>query len=226
MPTIPHLIPASPSTMELLPPLAPPHSPSNASNLSPASSYTSSGPAGRASRRGFGSALSVDVSQPSDPPSARIPAGPGSTTLQDEEVARQLQQQFDQEAAVLMSSVVPGPLGRAQSARQLPQFSAEVPSRRSASVGAMPTTEAPTTPSTSRHAKSPSAPPMGAHLEGVPDSELCVICLEAPQEAGFLHGSTVHRCCCRTCALQLKRNNTQHCPLCREPIDHVVLAVY
>lgn len=239
VPTIPHLIPASPSTMEALPPLLPPHSPSNASNLSPASSYTSSGPPpGRSSRRapGFGSGLSIEVppSPPADPPSARIAAGPGPTTLQDEEVARRLQRQFDAEAAELLSSVVPGPLGRAQSARAVQTGAspaAEAGSRRTMSMGGAATppmggVPATPTPSSSRHVKSPSAPPMGASLDGVPDSELCVICLEAPQEAGFLHGSTVHRCCCRTCALQLKRNNTQLCPLCREPIDHVVLAVY
>lgn len=233
VPSIPHLIPASPSTMEALPPLLPPHSPSNASNLSPATSYTSSGPgAGRGSRRGpgFDSGLSIEIppSPPADPPSARIAAGLSSTTLQDEEVARQLQRQFDAEAAELLSSVLPGPLGRAHSTRTSPPSGVvlEGPSRRTMSMGGVPTATTPSTPSSSRHVKSPSAPPMGTGLDGVPDSELCVICLEAPQEAGFLHGSTVHRCCCRTCALQLKRNNTQLCPLCREPIDHVVLAVY
>ncbi len=165
--------------------------------------------------------------------------------MQDEEVARQLQRQFDAEAAELRASVGPGPLGRAQSATGGGHGGGAAVAQRRASIsgpiggeagsrsshgGNAASGSSPTRPT---HGKSPSAPPLSAVAGGdamawggIPDSELCVICLEAPQEAGFLHGSTVHRCCCKKCALELKRNNTELCPLCRERIDHVVLAVY
>lgn len=54
----------------------------------------------------------------------------------------------------------------------------------------------------------------------------CVICLAAPATAGFLHGESVHKCCCRECAQDLKKARVPTCPMCREPIDHVIFNFY
>ena len=56
------------------------------------------------------------------------------------------------------------------------------------------------------------------------DDDMCVICLSAPATAGFLHGSTVHKCCCGECAADMSSQSL--CPICREPIQHVILKIY
>ncbi|KAG1662279.1 hypothetical protein FOA52_002168 [Chlamydomonas sp. UWO 241] len=56
------------------------------------------------------------------------------------------------------------------------------------------------------------------------DAGCCVICLEAPRAAGFLHGDTVHRCVCRGCAPNIRVGDP--CPLCRLSVERVLLGVY
>ncbi|KAL6781380.1 hypothetical protein ACKKBG_A10915 [Auxenochlorella protothecoides x Auxenochlorella symbiontica] len=72
-------------------------------------------------------------------------------------------------------------------------------------------------------------PPVASPGAGGGDSEddgICVVCLEAPATAGFLHGDSVHRCCCRSCAQHLKDQNVRNCPMCREPIQSYIMNVY
>eukprot|EP00891_Asterochloris_glomerata_P007973 jgi/Astpho2/7973/Aster-x1472 len=56
--------------------------------------------------------------------------------------------------------------------------------------------------------------------------ERCCICLDQPATAGLLHGSSIHKCCCRRCAAQLKTRHHPTCPVCRQPIERVVMAIY
>mmetsp|Transcript_8973 Transcript_8973/g.19205 ORF Transcript_8973/g.19205 Transcript_8973/m.19205 type:complete len:546 (+) Transcript_8973:118-1755(+) len=67
----------------------------------------------------------------------------------------------------------------------------------------------------------PSAPPAPAPADE--DEALCVICLSAGREAGFLHGTTVHKCVCQDCSRKVSPGTP--CPLCRQPIERV-LGVY
>ncbi|MEW5320403.1 MAG: hypothetical protein WDW38_011478 [Sanguina aurantia] len=52
--------------------------------------------------------------------------------------------------------------------------------------------------------------------------EACVICFERPKTAGFQHGDSVHKCVCPACA-KLVMLQQQPCPVCRRPVDRVVL---
>ncbi|GMH38772.1 hypothetical protein BSKO_06656 [Bryopsis sp. KO-2023] len=59
------------------------------------------------------------------------------------------------------------------------------------------------------------------------DEDLCVICLNQKREAGFFHGSSVHRCCCLECAKDLMESTQKKkCPICRQEIEHIVENVY
>ncbi|KAM4614694.1 E3 ubiquitin-protein ligase Mdm2 [Polymixia lowei] len=58
----------------------------------------------------------------------------------------------------------------------------------------------------------------------LPDSclEPCVICQTRPKNGCIVHGRTGHLMACYTCARKLKKRN-KLCPVCREPIQTVVL---
>lgn len=58
------------------------------------------------------------------------------------------------------------------------------------------------------------------------DGDSCVVCMAAPVQAGFLHGSSVHKCVCRDCAKDLWEGGHRTCPVCRETILHVILDFY
>ncbi|KAK9848937.1 hypothetical protein WJX84_012044 [Apatococcus fuscideae] len=58
------------------------------------------------------------------------------------------------------------------------------------------------------------------------DSDMCVVCMEKPCAAGFVHGNSVHKCCCRECAEDYKRSGHPTCPICREPIEHIITKFY
>ena len=51
--------------------------------------------------------------------------------------------------------------------------------------------------------------------------DTCVICLDAPKDAGIVHDGSVHVCCCLKCARELHRQG-QSCPLCRQHIEVVL----
>ncbi|XP_007901916.1 E3 ubiquitin-protein ligase Mdm2 isoform X1 [Callorhinchus milii] len=55
--------------------------------------------------------------------------------------------------------------------------------------------------------------------------EPCVICQTRPKNGCIVHGKTGHLLACYTCAKKLKRRN-KPCPLCREPIQMVVLTYF
>ncbi|CAL8242631.1 unnamed protein product [Merluccius merluccius] len=58
----------------------------------------------------------------------------------------------------------------------------------------------------------------------LPDAclEPCVICQTRPKNGCIVHGRTGHLMACYSCAKKLKRRN-KLCPVCREPIQSVVL---
>lgn len=58
------------------------------------------------------------------------------------------------------------------------------------------------------------------------DDKMCVVCLSAPREAGFVHGASVHRCVCKECANELMQQEQKNCPMCRQKIDTVITGFY
>ncbi|KAL8458686.1 hypothetical protein ACS0TY_036261 [Phlomoides rotata] len=52
--------------------------------------------------------------------------------------------------------------------------------------------------------------------EEVPDGELCVICLMRRRRSAFIPCG--HRVCCQRCALQVEREVTPNCPVCRQSV--------
>ncbi|GLC60958.1 hypothetical protein PLESTB_001700000 [Pleodorina starrii] len=82
----------------------------------------------------------------------------------------------------------------------------------------------------------------GAGVGGGGGSAQCVVCLSASPVVGFRHGPTVHCCACYPCAQQLLKQQGQPpqgqrtpqepplprlpvvaCPLCRQPVEEVLL---
>ncbi|XP_072123542.1 E3 ubiquitin-protein ligase Mdm2 isoform X2 [Mobula birostris] len=55
--------------------------------------------------------------------------------------------------------------------------------------------------------------------------EACVICQTRPKNGCIVHGRTGHLLACYACAKKLKKRN-KPCPLCREPIQTVVLTYF
>ena len=37
---------------------------------------------------------------------------------------------------------------------------------------------------------------------------------------------SVHKCCCRECAMAIKQLQDPTCPMCRQKIDHFILNFY
>ena len=62
---------------------------------------------------------------------------------------------------------------------------------------------------------------MVTSAEGIDDGDECIICSENPKNATLIHGDTGHLCCCWSCA-QVLRSRGDHCPICRQKIDHVI----
>eukprot|EP00873_Tetraselmis_striata_P026772 jgi/Tetstr1/447036/TSEL_034493.t1 len=58
------------------------------------------------------------------------------------------------------------------------------------------------------------------------EDTLCVICFTEPRSAGFVHGDSVHKCCCKSCALGLKKRGILACPICRQEIQHILFNFY
>ncbi|KAK9909290.1 hypothetical protein WJX75_000074 [Coccomyxa subellipsoidea] len=80
------------------------------------------------------------------------------------------------------------------------------------------------TPAANQNGKQPE---VAQHTDFDDDDGLCVVCMEHPCEAGFLHGDSVHKCCCRECAKAIKQSSkTPLCPLCRQPIDSFIMNFY
>jgi len=54
-------------------------------------------------------------------------------------------------------------------------------------------------------------------------SSSCVICMQAPAVATFIHGDTGHTACCMPCAEELRRRpRGQRCPVCRVPFTTII----
>jgi hypothetical protein len=61
-------------------------------------------------------------------------------------------------------------------------------------------------------------------LHSVDDLKECVICMERPREAGFVHAGTMHMVVCRKCVGLVEVGDP--CPMCRVPVEHVVSAIF
>ena len=64
--------------------------------------------------------------------------------------------------------------------------------------------------------------PPGVSEEDVSDEDACVVCLSERATTGFLHGGTVHRCCCADCAQDINSAANKLCPVCRQPFSAVL----
>lgn len=79
--------------------------------------------------------------------------------------------------------------------------------------------------------EAPSAPPLEDLLAHDPlgndreakggHQDMCIICLSSPSQAGFLHGSDVHRCVCSSCS-RMEQWVGMPCPVCRAKIEKVL----
>ncbi|KAK3273761.1 hypothetical protein CYMTET_18011, partial [Cymbomonas tetramitiformis] len=79
-------------------------------------------------------------------------------------------------------------------------------------------------PWSSAHGNNPAKSPNQSSRLAGDDIETCVVCMDAPREAAFVHGNSLHKCVCRVCAQDLLAldHSKRFCPLCREPILTVV----
>ncbi|XP_026853424.2 E3 ubiquitin-protein ligase Mdm2 isoform X2 [Electrophorus electricus] len=109
---------------------------------------------------------------------------------------------------------------------------------RDYSVGAAPTTSSSDSQGSAFSSSQPSTSSCGgSSLEETPELERfnsleaclpatclepCVICQSRPKNGCIVHGRTGHLMACYTCAKKLKNRN-KLCPVCREPIQSVVL---
>lgn len=50
----------------------------------------------------------------------------------------------------------------------------------------------------------------------------CIICMENEQTVGFLHGRTIHQCCCQNCADVWQREGNGCCPVCSVAFERVI----
>lgn len=51
---------------------------------------------------------------------------------------------------------------------------------------------------------------------------ICVVCLDRPHNAGFLHAGSIHRCVCLSCAFLIYLSDRSRCPICRQTIERVI----
>lgn len=172
-----------------------------------------------------GSSSSGSARPPAQPPAAalpplRLPEAPQPqlrhdrrpSLAEDEALARRLQAEEDALAARAAA-------GGASS--QHPQSSQPQ--------------EVPLYPESDKANSQPTAPPMTAPQHeplvsggsGIPEDSLCVICQEYEATCGFLHGTSVHKCACKSCAqLYQQPNAPKSCPMCRQDIQLVVLDIF
>ena len=53
------------------------------------------------------------------------------------------------------------------------------------------------------------------------DAVSCIVCMDRPKNATFIHGRTGHTCCCLQCADKIHRKGLP-CPICRNSITAVI----
>lgn len=60
-----------------------------------------------------------------------------------------------------------------------------------------------------------------ASAEQSPTQSTCIICMHEPSTIAFLHGDSLHTCCCAGCASiymkECRENGKLRCPYCRQP---------
>mmetsp|Transcript_35346 Transcript_35346/g.90417 ORF Transcript_35346/g.90417 Transcript_35346/m.90417 type:complete len:136 (-) Transcript_35346:221-628(-) len=61
--------------------------------------------------------------------------------------------------------------------------------------------------------------------DNTPAKPICIICMHEPSTIAFLHGDSLHTCCCAACASTYMKgaqeNGKLTCPYCRQPCEGV-----
>ncbi|CAL8467857.1 g7395 [Coccomyxa elongata] len=105
--------------------------------------------------------------------------------------------------------------------------SAATPAQQPAAPSAPAVPSAPILADASPSKHNGKQPETALHTDFDDEDGMCVVCMEHPCEAGFLHGESVHKCCCRECARTIKQSQkTPLCPMCRSPIDGFIMNFY
>mmetsp|Transcript_37533 Transcript_37533/g.71932 ORF Transcript_37533/g.71932 Transcript_37533/m.71932 type:complete len:310 (-) Transcript_37533:205-1134(-) len=58
------------------------------------------------------------------------------------------------------------------------------------------------------------------------DQDVCVVCMDRPRQAGFVHGKTMHHVACHECARIIAAMPNPRCPMCNDPILTVVHNIF
>ncbi|XP_062383737.1 E3 ubiquitin-protein ligase Mdm2 isoform X2 [Sardina pilchardus] len=103
-------------------------------------------------------------------------------------------------------------------------LSASLPDSQSSACSQPSTSSAATSSVPSSQEEAPELERFNSLESCLPASclEPCVICQSRPKNGCIVHGRTGHLMACYTCAKKLKNRN-KLCPVCREPIQSVVL---
>mmetsp|Transcript_7628 Transcript_7628/g.19375 ORF Transcript_7628/g.19375 Transcript_7628/m.19375 type:complete len:136 (+) Transcript_7628:119-526(+) len=61
--------------------------------------------------------------------------------------------------------------------------------------------------------------------DNTPAKPICIICMHEPSTIAFLHGDSLHTCCCAACASTYMKGAQEDgkltCPYCRQPCEGV-----
>lgn len=60
-----------------------------------------------------------------------------------------------------------------------------------------------------------------SELNSTESSRLCITCETNPRNGAFIHGTTLHLCCCYSCAVKIWRIS-RRCPICNRRITNVI----
>eukprot|EP00873_Tetraselmis_striata_P018279 jgi/Tetstr1/438543/TSEL_027094.t1 len=80
-------------------------------------------------------------------------------------------------------------------------------------------------PGDSRNLFQPPPDHAQAPQDITPAKPICIICMHEPSTIAFLHGDSLHTCCCAACASTYMKgaqeNGKLTCPYCRQPCEGV-----
>mmetsp|Transcript_7629 Transcript_7629/g.19379 ORF Transcript_7629/g.19379 Transcript_7629/m.19379 type:complete len:136 (+) Transcript_7629:119-526(+) len=80
-------------------------------------------------------------------------------------------------------------------------------------------------PGDSRNLFQPPPDHAQAPQDITPAKPICIICMHEPSTIAFLHGDSLHTCCCAACASTYMKGAQEDgkltCPYCRQPCEGV-----
>eukprot|EP00051_Salpingoeca_urceolata_P022460 m.365949 g.365949 ORF g.365949 m.365949 type:complete len:286 (-) comp19974_c1_seq12:129-986(-) len=121
---------------------------------------------------------------------------------------RKLVKKQDQAATAAASAAAPAPAAAAAAASAPAQPTGAAAASAPASAS-----------SSGAAAASSSAAAAASSSAGSSDND-CTVCMDAPKDAVFVHGTSAHQACCLECAKKLKQT-LKKCPICNLKIDAV-----